>query len=257
MADGSTIEWTNATWQIVTGCSLESPGCTRCYAMKLAGGRLRNHPSREGLTTDSKAGPVWNGSVRFNESWLHQPRKWKKPRMIFVAAHGDLFHPMVDSHWLDQIFAEMENCHWHTFQVLTKRSVRMRDYMSRYGSPPPNVWCGISAENQVWFDYRIADLMRTPAAKRFLSLEPLLGPIDAYPWLGTGVGKSKIDWAIVGAESGSGARHMSLAWAHTLRDQCAASGTAFFMKQISGAAGRAIKDIALFPRELQVREFPR
>lgn len=104
MADHSTIEWTDATWQPITGCSIVSPGCTNCYAMRIAGTRLRHHPSREGLTNPSKAGPVWNGKVRFNEQWLLQPLQWKKPRRIFVCAHGDLFHESVPDEWIDKIF---------------------------------------------------------------------------------------------------------------------------------------------------------
>ena len=129
MADNTHIEWTDATWNIVTGCSLVSPGCTNCYAMKLAGTRLRDHWSRADLTIDSKAGPVWNGQVRFNAQWLDQPLRWAKPRKIFVAAHGDLFHDGVTDDQLDQIFAVMALCPQHVFQILTKRPERMRDYL--------------------------------------------------------------------------------------------------------------------------------
>lgn len=130
MADGTGIQWSNATWNIVTGCSVYSEGCKNCYAMKLAGGRLRNHPSREGLTTPTKNGPVWNGKVRFNEDWLDQPLRWKKPRKIFVCAHGDLFHESVPDDWIDRVFAVMALAPQHSFQVLTKRSERMRQYFS-------------------------------------------------------------------------------------------------------------------------------
>lgn len=130
MAETSSIEWTDATWQIVTGCTIDTPGCTNCYAMKLAGTRLRNHPSRAGLTRETKAGPVWTGEVRFNEQWLLQPLLWARGRNIFVAAHGDLFHPGVPDEVLDRIFAVMAASSQHTFQVLTKRSGRMRAYLS-------------------------------------------------------------------------------------------------------------------------------
>ena len=103
MADRTQIEWSDATWNPITGCSVVSPGCTNCYAMRLAGTRMRSHPSREGLTLASKAGPVWNGQVRFNAEWLEQPLNWAKPRMIFVCAHGDLFHPDVERHWIAQV----------------------------------------------------------------------------------------------------------------------------------------------------------
>lgn len=131
MSDDSPIEWTDATWQPITGCSLASPGCANCYAMKLAGGRLRHIPSRKGLTKPSKAGPVWTGEVRFNESFLDQPRRWrKKPRRIFVCAHGDLFHELVPDEWLDRVFAVMASEQRHTFQVLTKRAARLASYMA-------------------------------------------------------------------------------------------------------------------------------
>lgn len=205
MAEHSTIEWTDATRNPITGCSIVSPGCANCYAMKLAGTRLKNHPSRAGLTVDSKNGPVWNGEVRFNEQWLDQPLRWRRPRMIFVCAHGDLFHEDVPDEWIDRVYAGMAETWWHTYQVLTKRSARMRAYFAaedlrdRIGEiqrkahgdncaytnvgidapwPLPNVWLGVSAERQKEADERIPDLLATPAAIRFLSAEPLLGPID-------------------------------------------------------------------------------
>src|ERR1700722_12156807 len=126
MSDNSNIEWTDATWNPVTGCSIVSPGCTNCYAMKLAGTRLRNIPSRSGLTVMTKAGPVWNGEVRLNDEWLDQPFKWKRPRRIFVCAHGDLFAENVPFEWIDRVFAVMALNSRHTFQVLTKRPGRMK-----------------------------------------------------------------------------------------------------------------------------------
>lgn len=224
MADHSHIEWTDATWNPVTGCSVVSPGCTNCYAMKLAGTRLRHHPSRAGLTRDSKAGPVWTGEVRFNEQWLDQPLRWTKPRMIFVCAHGDLFHEDVPDEWIDRVFAVMALAPQHTFQVLTKRAERMAKYMNgiqskipflgrmplerihleaaghmegdggfmdtlkKHGNvyslyldapwPLPNVWLGVSAEDQQRANERVPDLLATPAAVRFVSAEPLLGSIN-------------------------------------------------------------------------------
>ncbi|MEC9067845.1 MAG: phage Gp37/Gp68 family protein [Pseudomonadota bacterium] len=207
MSDGTKIEWTEATWNPITGCSVTSPGCTNCYAMKLAGTRLRDHPSRVGLTAESKAGPVWTGETRFNEEWLGQPLRWKRPRMIFVCAHGDLFHESVPDDWIDRVFAVMALAPQHTFQVLTKRADRMRAYLSSpvraslildgtfrgkrwvdvtepdmrtaLGNwPLPNVWLGVSVEDQQRADERIPDLLATPAAVRWLSCEPLLGPVD-------------------------------------------------------------------------------
>lgn len=201
MADHTAIEWTDATWNVITGCSIVSSGCKGCYAMKLAGSRLQHHPSRVGLTQSSAAGPVWTGEVRFNEQWLRQPLNWKRARQIFVCAHGDLFHENVPNEWIDRVFAVMAMAGQHTFQVLTKRSRRMRDYMRRfvggYGPiekevialggnpidairhwPLRHVWMGVSCEDQERFDERIHDLLATSAAVRWISAEPLLSAID-------------------------------------------------------------------------------
>lgn len=273
MADKSGIEWTDATWNPITGCSVVSPGCTNCYAMKLAGTRMKHHPSRAGLTDDSKAGPVWNGKVRLNEQWLDQPLRWRKPRLIFVCAHGDLFHEAVPDAWIDRVFAVMALAPQHTFQVLTKRAERMREYLQSWGDlgyrwctaahdiingdpgaaprfPLPNVWLGTSAEDQQRADARIPPLLDTPAAVRFISAEPLLGPveikrhfsptethgIDLSRDLGSKVGACvgvipALDWVIAGGESGPGARPMHPDWARSLRDQCAAAGVPFHFKQ--------------------------
>ena len=281
MAEHSTIEWTDATWNPVTGCSVVSPGCANCYAMKLAGTRLKHHSSREGLTIDTKAGPVWNGNVRLNEPWLDQPLRWKRPRMIFVCAHGDLFHEDVPDEWIDKVFAVMALAPQHTFQVLTKRSGRMLRYFEtsgielRYrwaqsltpGSMPitqhaveawlspsasshqralyhaklvsfplPNVWLGVSAEDQTRADERIPDLLEAPAAIRFVSAEPLIGPIelrdinDGRDSLHRRHG-SRLDWVIVGGESGNGARPTHPDWVRAIRDECAAAEVPFFFKQ--------------------------
>ncbi|SDP92304.1 protein gp37 [Phyllobacterium sp. YR620] len=209
MADKTKIEWTDATWNPITGCSIVSPGCTNCYAMKLAGTRLKHIKSRKGLTKDTKAGPVWTGEVRFNEEWLNQPLRWKAPRMIFVCAHGDLFAEGVPDEWIDKIFTVMTLAPQHVFQVLTKRPDRMRDYCrnlparadrlgqwaaSIWGGKDPdgiyetaqetaanplaNVWLGVSVEDQTRAEERIPILLDTPAAVRWISAEPLLGPID-------------------------------------------------------------------------------
>ena len=277
MADKSDIEWTDATWNPITGCSVVSPGCTNCYAMKLAGTRLQHHPSRAGLTTMSKAGPVWNGQVRLNEEWLLQPLHWKAARRIFVCAHGDLFHESVPDEWIDRVFAVMALAPQHTFQVLTKRSKRMREYLSgltvdrielamddlsltdaqAHGivkvattTVLPNVWIGVSTEDQQRANERIPDLLAAPAAVRFISAEPLLGAIDLTkvfdhanehsinaligrryyaPQDDEGEVIPRLDGVIVGGESGP--RPMHPDWARSLRDQCAAAGVPFFFKQ--------------------------
>jgi protein gp37 len=211
MSDGTKIEWADATWNPITGCSVVSAGCKHCYAMKLAGTRLQHHPSRAGLTQDTQNGPVWTGEVRFNEQWLDQPLKWSKPRMIFVCAHGDLFHESVPDEWIDKIFAVMALSPHHTFQVLTKRPLRMMNYFNSFRDPSaevrawqtmdwaseqfgsgiasgiaisqipkglPNVWLGVSVENQTTADERIPLLLQTPAAVRWVSAEPLLGLVN-------------------------------------------------------------------------------
>lgn len=265
MADTTHIEWTDATWNPITGCSMVSAGCTNCYAMGLAATRLRHHPSREGLTRIAGGRAVWTGEVRLNEQWLSQPLRWKRPRKIFVCAHGDLFHEAVPDEWIDRVFAVMAMAPHHTFQVLTKRPERMAAYLSvpgrvgdvldaclGYLQTPghikprivedgiqlltlPNVWLGTSVEDQATADARIPHLLATPAAVRFLSCEPLLGPLDieAYQpdfalWLGASGG---LGWVIVGGESGPGARPMHPNWARTLLDQCQAAGVAFHFKQ--------------------------
>jgi protein gp37 len=273
MADNSKIEWTDATWNPITGCSVVSPGCTNCYAMRLAGTRLAHHQSRSNLTRDTKAGPVWTGEVRFNEDWLDQPLRWKKPRMIFVCAHGDLFAEGVPDAWIDRVFAVMALAPQHTFQVLTKRSARMREYLSSwrvdadgfftrdgggYNSsahlrrdrfPLPNVWLGVSVEDQKRAEERIPDLLATPAAIRWISAEPLLGQVNLH-WIavpgtngldalrgltdfdeGPLRAGPRLDWIVVGGESGPGARPMHPDWARSLRDQCAAAGVPFHFKQ--------------------------
>ncbi|MFW2829896.1 phage Gp37/Gp68 family protein [Sphingomonas sp. ID0503] len=243
MAETSTIEWTDATWNPVTGCSVISPGCKHCYAMKLAGTRLKNHPSREGLTIDTAAGPVWTGEVRVNEPAMLDPIRWKRPRRIFVCAHGDLFHENVLDSTIDRVFAVMGAAPQHTFQVLTKRAERMRAYFARVTADPaanwplPNVWLGVSAEDQARANERVPQLLATPAARRFVSAEPLLGPINLHDAMWAGDGDpladltATIDWIIVGGESGLGARPMHPDWARSLRDQCVAAGVPFFFKQ--------------------------
>lgn len=278
MADNTKIEWSDATWNPITGCSVASPGCTNCYAMKLAGTRLAHHPSRAGLTRDTKAGPVWTGEVRFNEQWLTQPLKWKRPRMVFVCAHGDLFHESVPDEWIDRVFAVMALAPQHKFQVLTKRAKRMSRYsndpntpkrvaaviigmamrseisggqtLAPLGSrlhesdpefvkwPIQNIWNGVSTEDQRRADERIPDLLATPAAVRWVSAEPLLGPIDFTRVAETAgldphwsMKQAGLDWIVAGGESGPDARPMHHEWARSIRDQCAAAGVPFLFKQ--------------------------
>lgn len=204
MSDNSKIEWTDATANYVNGCSVLSPGCTNCYAMRLAGTRMKHHPSRAGLTRATKAGPVWTGEVRANEKVLREVLGWKRPRAIFWNAHGDLFHENVPDEWIDRQFAVMALTPQHRHMVLTKRPARMREYLTAPGRgdhvharmmfmfaladtqwqwPLPNVWLGVSVEDQARADERIPELLACPAAMRFISAEPLLGPVDLMKWL--------------------------------------------------------------------------
>lgn len=237
MGDNTDIEWTDCTWNPVTGCTLLSPGCTNCYAMRLAGGRLRNHPSRKGLTHHSKAGPVWSGEVRLNERWLDLPRRWTKRRRIFVCAHGDLFHKAVLDTWINRIWVVMHMAHrdrGHVFQVLTKRPERIAQVLGPRGigwygvegpvpCPEPGIWIGTSIEDRARLQ-RLEALRNTPAAIRFLSLEPLLEDLGEIDLTG-------ISWVIVGGESGPRARPMHPDWARSIRDQCVAAQVPFFFKQ--------------------------
>lgn len=259
MADNTPIEWCDATVNAINGCSLASPGCTNCYAMKLAGTRLKNHPSRQGLTIDTKTGPVWSGEVRLHEPALLQPLRWQRPRTIFWNAHGDLFHPNVTDETIDRVFAVAALTPQHTHLILTKRSARMRLYAPAIGAgdddrwrtalasvgtgvrgslamgealefltrrgPLANVCFGVSIEDHPRLEERAWDLKATPAAIRFWSAEPLIGGLGQIP---TGL---LPDGVIVGGESGPGARPMHPDWARSLRDQCAAAGVDFHFKQ--------------------------
>lgn len=288
MTARSAIEWTDSTWNPTVGCSLVSPGCTNCYAMRMGHRVATTVPHYKGLTKLSKAGPVWTGKVALvPEKVLTQPLRWRRPRRIFVNSMSDLFHEDVPDAWIDQVLAVMARCPQHTFQVLTKRAARMREYLSQFDHrgryvcsstrdqigpdprdgnrllllqedqhwPLPNVHLGVSAERQWEADERIPELLATPAAKRFVSLEPMLGPImlhylkvsggpvvDALAgehwYQGAGsinsstiTGKPRLDWAIAGGESGPGARPPHPRWFADLRDFCARAGVPFFFKQ--------------------------
>lgn len=228
MAETTNIEWTGATWNVITGCSIKSPGCAGCYAMGLAATRLQHHPSRAGLTMQTKTGPVWTGEVRFNEQWLDQPLRWKKPTDIFVIAHGDLFHENVPFDWMDRVFSMIRSAPWHRYQILTKRPEIMARYVLDYAvqAPMPNVWLGTSVERQ-----READERRAPLAalaemgwNTWVSYEPALGMVDWSGW-------EFIRWMVSGGESGPKARPTDPMWHRAARDFCVAHGIPFFFKQ--------------------------
>jgi protein gp37 len=265
MSDKTGIEWTEATWNPVTGCAKVSQGCKHCYAE-------REWPRMTRLVK-AYAGRAFT-DVRTHGDRLDQPIRWTKPRMIFVNSMSDLFHEAVPDDFIDSVFGVMWACLWgrnekpgHVFQVLTKRADRMRDYLLQdrreqwaraavnHGGgidpdgiwdqvmdaegPHPRIWLGVSVEDQKAADERIPLLLQTPAAVRWISAEPLLGPVDIHHRLGSCVfteadplatGRG-IDWVVVGGESGPKARPMQPEWARTLRDQCEAAGVAFLFKQ--------------------------
>jgi len=273
MADHSKIEWTDATWNPITGCTLVDEGCRHCYAAHLITSwpAIGNHPSRKGLARKNAAGESkFTGEVRFNDQWLDQPLRWKKPRKIFVCAHGDLFHPAVPDEWIDKVFAVMALAPQHTFQVLTKRPDRARYYLTSgrefsigqvayamattdaqrgqleaFGAeddpniipkvwPLPNVWLGTSISDQASADLRIPQLLACPAAIRFISAEPLLGRII----LDHKDAAANLDWIITGGESGPGFRPLDMDAVRYLRDQCRELGITFHHKQNGGVRGK-------------------
>ena len=218
----SSIEWTEATWNPVTGCTQISPGCAHCYALTFAE-RFRGVPGH----------PYENGfDLQLRPERLEQPLRWKKPRTIFVNSMSDLFHPDVPQDYIQQVFEVMEAADRHRFQVLTKRSERLAELAPSL-SWPSNVWMGVSVENQR-FACRVDDLREVPATVRFLSCEPLLGALD--------LDLHGIHWVIAGGESGPGARAMSPDWVRGVRDQCASADVPFFFKQwgVHDSLGRRV-----------------
>lgn len=229
MADRSAIEWTDATWNPVTGCTKISPGCAHCYAARFAE-RFRgvaNHPFEHGF------------DLVLRPERLEQPLAWRRPRRVFVNSMSDLFHRDVPDSFIGAVFETMERATWHCFQILTKRSARMARFLrTRYGSSgaPRHIWCGVSIEDRARL-FRLQHLQQSPVPIRFVSLEPLLenlGPIDL----------AGIAWVIVGGESGPGARPSDPAWVRSIRDQCVRRRVAFFFKQWGGrtptAGGREL-----------------
>ncbi len=225
MAD-SKIEWTDKTWNPVAGCTIVSPGCTNCYAMQMAARLERfGQDKYAGLTRKSGGRAKWTGEVRFWEKNLDDPRKWKKPCLIFVNSMSDVLHEDLSLEIILRIFKVMVETPRHTYQVLTKRAERLAE-LSDHLPWPDNIWMGVSVEN-VDYLHRIDHLRDTGAAVKFLSLEPLLGPLDDLNLDG-------IDWVIAGGESGNGARPMDPDWARAIRDQCVSSGVPFHFKQWGG-----------------------
>lgn len=256
MGANSKIEWTDATWSPVTGCTPISAGCQNCYAARMA----KRLAGRCGYPADEPF------RVTFHPERLDEPLHWRKPRRVFVVSMGDLFHKDVPFGWTTHVFDAIRDCQKHTFQILTKRPERMEEFFNgrggwRYGPPPYNVWLGVTVENQDTADERIPLLLRCPAKVRFLSCEPLLGPVAIrvtrhhdhpsgdptlwwetydYPLSGfcstkqggwTDPNYPRIHWVIAGGESGPNARPSHPDWFRSLRDQCAAAGVPYFFKQ--------------------------
>lgn len=226
MATNSAIEWTEATWNPVVGCTVLSPGCTNCYAMRLAA-RLEamGQPKYAGVTRKTGGRYKWNGRITLDRGALDIPKRWKTGRMIFVNSMSDLFHEDVPLEFIKDVFATMVTTPQHTYQLLTKRAERAEE-LSLQLPWPKHIWLGVSVEN-IDYAYRIDHLRRTRAAVKFLSLEPLLGPLDDLDL-------SNIDWAIAGGESGPKARPIAVAWVRSIRDQCIAANVAFHFKQWGG-----------------------
>ncbi|MDQ4086706.1 MAG: phage Gp37/Gp68 family protein [Pseudomonadota bacterium] len=220
MADGSSIEWTDATWNPVTGCTKITAGCDNCYAARFSE-RFRGvpgHPFESGF------------DLTLRPERLRQPLSWSRSRMIFVNSMSDLFHKKVPREFIDRVFDIMERADWHTFQVLTKRSSLMRDYLTRRyesGTPPGHIWLGVSVEDST-AKARVQHLREAHAAVRFLSIEPLIGAVGALDLRG-------IHWVIAGGESGPRARPMNIEWARQIRDECRRQSVPFFFKQWGGA----------------------
>ena len=247
MADRTGIGWTDATWPVVTGCTRVSPGCVNCYAERMTATRLRHLPRYAGLAAMTPHGPRWTGDLRENPEVLDWPRKWRKPRRIFVADMGDLFHEAVSERYIAEVLGVMADCPRHTFQVLTKRPGRMRCVLTALGCPA-NVWTGVSVESQCWTG-RLRDLRSTPSRVRFLSAEPLLGPLN----FGGPGGLAGIHWLVVGGESGPGHRPCEIEWIASIVRQCREAGLPVYVKQDSGQLpGRQGR----IPDELWVKEWP-
>lgn len=322
MSGKTNIEWTDATWNPVRGCSRDSEGCRNCYAehqaarivrMDRGAGRPVGTGAYDGLVKMTSQGPKWTGVIRTVEDVLHQPLRWAKPRKIFVNSMSDLFHEAVPEIFISRVFDVMHQCVvadnnyneatglWtrrprHTFQILTKRSKRMKEFLQLQhqnavayadafkNCPTPamrdspaarwarqaaaenwysDIHVGVSIEDQASANVRMSDLVETPAAVRFVSAEPLLGPIDLSPWLSTG----RVQQVIVGGESGPKARSMVIGYAKDLVRQCKAAGVPVFVKQlgarptnregephkISDRKGAVMSE---WPEVLRVREFP-
>lgn len=279
MADNTKIEWADATLNYVNGCTRVSPGCVNCYAERLAATRLRGVPSRAGLAEMTANGPRWTGKINIDDRALDQALRWRRPRRIFWNAHGDLFHESVPDEAIDRLFAVCALTPHHTHMILTKRAGRMREYLTARNEvkpdcpianaafwlngrvrgyrgqgglcarPLPNVWLGVSVEDQQRADERRADFEATPAAVKFVSYEPALGPVDWTGW-------EFVDQIIGGGESGPNARPCHPDWQRATRDFCSANSIAYFFKQWGEWMPTGSVDIYRHGPNKNQRQFP-
>jgi protein gp37 len=301
MSGRTTIEWTEYQWNPVRGCRRVSEGCRNCYAERMAIRSAKPGQPHHGLVVSTKKkGPQWTGKVALAERALLKPLSWRDPRRVFVNSMSDLFYEAMDPHWVAKVFAVMAICSDHTFQILTKRAANMHrmltgdhgrafrelvaNYVDEIGSkvspcvghlsdelrsfgdgwPLKNVWLGVSAEDQTAADERIPLLLQTPAAIRWVSAEPLLGPITLRTWIYDGYNDGKhapgLKWIVAGGESGPGARPMHPDWPRALRNECTRNGVAFFFKQwghwIEGASDRNLKKDVMVGQMGHVLRFP-
>lgn len=221
MANKSAIEWTNTTWNVITGCDKVSPGCSNCYAEKFAI-RLQKMGTKK----------YSNGfKITIHEDVIDFPLKIKEPRMIFVNSMSDLFHKEISFEFIRMIFDVIKKAKWHQFQILTKRSERLKEFGKIYGKFPDNIWIGVSVENQ-YFKNRITDLKSIDSKVHFLSLEPLIGQIGQLEL-------EEIEWVIAGGESGYNHRPCKIEWVREIRDQCIKTDTPFFFKQWGGMTSKS------------------
>lgn len=231
MGLASSIEWTEATWNPIAGCTVLSPGCTNCYAMRMAHRLALMGQDKYRATTRVSGGRAkWTGKIVLDEHTLALPRMWGKGRFVFVNSMSDLFHDDVPLGFIQRIFGVMEETPQHTYQILTKRAERLRELSAKL-KWPRNVWMGVSVESQKYWS-RVEHLRHIGAHVRFLSLEPLLGPISTLDL-------DDIQWVIAGGESGPKARPMSPDWVRSIRDACITQGVAFHFKQWGGVNKKA------------------
>lgn len=250
MSGNSEIEWTDVTWNPVAGCNIASAGCTNCYAMRMAA-RLQamGHDKYHGTTRKSGGRTVWTGRVNIDPTSLNDPVRWKRGKRIFVNSMSDLFHEAVPTSFIQMVWATMAQCPQHQFQVLTKRPERMAAmFLAKELPVLSHVWIGTSVENEAVAD-RVGHLISIQGMTRFVSFEPLIGPIGPISLRG-------VHWAIVGGESGPSSRPMMVDWVEQIENECRRAGTAFFFKQWGGknkkAAGRKLRGRTFdeYPHEL-------